>query len=262
CMAREQIGGGTQRGDPAVVDEERAVDIERSGVVAGDDGGPVNGQRAVHPRHSIAFGRAWSAVSYEPHRRRSMYRVPRALTVLAVFTTATWLTASSIQAQAPAAKKGGVLRVALIGEPPTLDAHATTAVITREIVVNMYEGLFALDAKYQPVPLLAERAETLDGGKRYLVHLRNNVKFHNGKTLGAADVVASPKRWGAPASASPTSTSCSSCRSPTTPRGRPASPRASTSTSSRSSPTSTTGSRPRRASNRSWSSRTAGRRSC
>src|SRR6267143_1903719 len=129
-----------------------------------------------------------------------MHRVPRALTVLALLTTATWLTASSSQAQAPAAKKGGVLRVALIGEPPTLDAHATTAVITREIVINMYEGLFALDAKYQPVPLLAERAETLDGGKRYLIHLRDNVKFHNGKTLGAADVVASLKRWGAVAS--------------------------------------------------------------
>src|SRR5467141_142764 len=129
-----------------------------------------------------------------------MHGVPRALTVLALLTTATWLTASSSQAQAPAAKKGGVLRVALIGEPPTLDAHATTAVITREIVVNMYEGLFALDAKYRPMPLLAERAETLDGGKRYLVHMRNNVKFHNGKTLGAADVVASLKRWGAVAS--------------------------------------------------------------
>src|SRR2546427_7048096 len=48
--------------------------------------------------------------------------------------------------------------------------------------------LFALDAKYQPVPLLAERAEALDGGRRYVIHLRNSVKFHNGKTLGAPDV--------------------------------------------------------------------------
>ena len=44
-----------------------------------------------------------------------MHRVPRALGVLALLTTATWLTAASSQAQAPAAKKGGVLRVALIG---------------------------------------------------------------------------------------------------------------------------------------------------
>src|SRR5207247_3805809 len=102
--------------------------------------------------------------------------------------------------RAPAAKTGGVLRIALIGEPPTLDAHATTAVITREIVITIYEGLFALDAKYQPVPLLAESAEALDGGRRYVIHLRNSVKFHNGKTLGAPDVVASLKRWGATSS--------------------------------------------------------------
>src|SRR5882762_2788624 len=112
-----------------------------------------------------------------------MHRVPRAFTVLALLTTATWLTASSSQAQAPAAKKGGVLRVALIGEPPTLDAHATTATITREIVINMFEGLFALDAKHQPVPLLAEGADVLDGARRYVIRLRKDVKFHNGKAL-------------------------------------------------------------------------------
>ena len=141
-----------------------------------------------------------------------MHRVPRALGVAALLAIAAWLAASSGEAQAPAtkpaptakpapaAKTGGVLRIALIGEPPTLDAHATTAVITREIVINIYEGLFALDAKYQPVPLLAERAEALDGGRRYVIHLRNSVKFHNGKTLGAPDVVASLKRWGATSS--------------------------------------------------------------
>ena len=110
------------------------------------------------------------------------------------------LAASPDVSDAQSPRKGGVLRIGMTGEPPTLDAHATTAVITREIVINVYEGLFALDAKYQPAPLLAERAEALDGGKRYVVHLRNNVKFHNGKTLGAADVVASLKRWGAVAS--------------------------------------------------------------
>jgi peptide/nickel transport system substrate-binding protein len=125
-----------------------------------------------------------------------MRRVPRMLPALALLVVAAGATVSS-EAQPPAGKKGGVLRVALIGEPPTLDAHATTAVITREIVVNMYEGLFALDAKYQPVPLLAEGAEALDGGRRYVIRLRGNVKFHNGKTLTSADVVASLKRWGA-----------------------------------------------------------------
>jgi len=38
-----------------------------------------------------------------------MHRDPRALTVLALLATAAWLTASASQAQAPAAKKGGLL---------------------------------------------------------------------------------------------------------------------------------------------------------
>src|SRR2546427_954075 len=98
---------------------------------------------------------------------------------------------------AQTARKGGVLRVGMIGEPPTLDAHATTATITREITANIYEGLYALDAKYQPVPLLAEGHDVGDGGKRYTIRLRKDVKFHNGKALTSADVVASLKRWGA-----------------------------------------------------------------
>jgi peptide/nickel transport system substrate-binding protein len=133
-----------------------------------------------------------------------MDRVCRLLAGVVTLTLAAWLTAGGSDAQTPASKpvpkSGGVLRVALIGEPPTLDAHATTAVITREIMINVYEGLFALDAKYQPAPLLAESAEALDGGKRYVIRLRNNVKFHNGKPLTSADVVASLKRWGAVAS--------------------------------------------------------------
>ena len=129
-----------------------------------------------------------------------MHRVGRVVLAAPLLALAVWLAAAPGEAQAPAPKKGGVLRVGMIGEPPTLDAHATTAVITREITINVYEGLFALDAKYQPVPLLAESADVQDGGKRYVIRLRKDVKFHNGKTLGSADVVASLKRWGVVAS--------------------------------------------------------------
>ena len=37
----------------------------------------------------------------------------------------------------------------------------------------------------------------LEGGRRYVFRLRKDVKFHNGKPLGSADVVASLRRWGA-----------------------------------------------------------------
>ena len=118
---------------------------------------------------------------------------------LGLITILLALAAPSAEAQAPAPKRGGVLKVGMIGEPPTLDPHATTAVITREIALNMFEGLFALDAKYQPSPLIADGYEVTDGAKRYTIRLRSNVKFHNGKALTSADVVASLRRWGATA---------------------------------------------------------------
>ena len=120
-----------------------------------------------------------------------------------LFVASAWLDHRTADAQGSPAgspKRGGVLRVGMIGEPPTLDAHTTTAVITREITINIFEGLFALDARFQPVPLLAEGYEVLDGAKRYAIRLRKDVKFHNGKILTSADVVASLKRWGAMAS--------------------------------------------------------------
>jgi peptide/nickel transport system substrate-binding protein len=122
----------------------------------------------------------------------------RLLTLLALAAPLVWLAASPADSQGP--RKGGILKIGMIGEPPTLDAHATTAVITREIGINMFEGLYALDAKFQPVPLLAESQEVLDGARRYVIKLRGDVKFHNGKPLTSADVVASLQRWGKVAS--------------------------------------------------------------
>src|SRR5215831_11340913 len=63
-------------------------------------------------------------------------------------------------------RMGGVLKAAMIGEPPSLDLHATSA----------------------------------DGGRRYTFQLRRGVKFHNGKEMTSADVVASLTRWGKMAS--------------------------------------------------------------
>ncbi len=123
--------------------------------------------------------------------RRPALRHALLLVLLAV-TAAVVLPDAS--AQTP--KKGGALRVGMIGEPPSLDPHATTATITREIGINMFETLYTLDAKFQPIPLLAEGHDALDGAKRYVIRLRKGVRFHNGKELTADDVVASLQRWG------------------------------------------------------------------
>jgi peptide/nickel transport system substrate-binding protein len=93
-------------------------------------------------------------------------------------------------------RSGGVFRAAMIGEPPTLDLHTTTAVIVQQITWHVYETLFTYDRQYNAVPMLVESHTTADGGRTHLFRLRRGVKFHTGKELTAADVVASLRRWG------------------------------------------------------------------
>src|SRR5499425_3088930 len=93
-------------------------------------------------------------------------------------------------------RTGGVLKAGLIGEPPSLDLHATTAVITQQITWHVLETLYTYDKNFNPIPLLAESHTVADGGRRYTIALRKGVKFHTGKEMTSADVVATLQRWG------------------------------------------------------------------
>ena len=93
-------------------------------------------------------------------------------------------------------KTGGTFTFAVATTPPTLDWHTTGARATA-VYAGMYiwESLVAVDDKFVPQPMLAERWEVAKDGLTWTFHLRKNVKFHNGKTMTAADVVASLNRW-------------------------------------------------------------------
>jgi peptide/nickel transport system substrate-binding protein len=107
------------------------------------------------------------------------------------------VTTSPAAAQAPETPRmGGVLKVAMIGEPPSLDLHWTTAVITQQISWHVFETLYTYDRNYTPIPMLAEGHTVTDGGRRYTIALRKGVRFHNGKEMTSADVVPSLNRWG------------------------------------------------------------------
>ena len=93
-------------------------------------------------------------------------------------------------------RAGGILKAAIIGEPPTLDTHTTTATIAYQIAWHVMETLYTYDRQYAPVPHLAEGHAVADGGRRYTITLRKDVKFHNGAPLTAADAAASITRWG------------------------------------------------------------------
>jgi peptide/nickel transport system substrate-binding protein len=90
---------------------------------------------------------------------------------------------------------GGTLRIAMIGEPPTLDVHQTTATIVAMLTWHMYEAIFTWDSEFAIVPLLAESYEVSDDGLTNTITLRQGVPFHNGDEMTATDVVASIERW-------------------------------------------------------------------
>ena len=121
-------------------------------------------------------------------RRTISLRLLTALAMSALLTFAA--------APADAQKKGGVLRVGNLGEPPALDAHWTTASITETLTNHIYEGLYSLDSDNKPIPMLAESHTVSKDGLVYTFKLRQGVKFHNGKEMTSEDVVASLARWG------------------------------------------------------------------
>jgi len=103
---------------------------------------------------------------------------------------------SSLPAIAEAQTRGGVINVATIGEPPTLDAMVSTADLVGIISQHIFETLYSFDADWKPTPLLAaELPQVSDDGKIYTIKLRSGVKFHNGAAMSSADVVASLTRW-------------------------------------------------------------------
>lgn len=90
---------------------------------------------------------------------------------------------------------GGTLRVAINSNPSNLDPHRSTAFITRVVLGSVVEGLFTLDADYQPIPELANGFEASDDRLTYTIDLRDDAVFQDGTAMTSADVVASLERW-------------------------------------------------------------------
>ena len=95
-----------------------------------------------------------------------------------------------------AQQKGGVVNVATVGEPPTLDPMVSTADLVGIITQHFFETLFTFDKNWKVTPLLAEGTpDKSPDGKVYTIKLRQGVAFHDGSPMTSEDVVASLKRW-------------------------------------------------------------------
>lgn len=71
----------------------------------------------------------------------------------------------------------------------SLDPYQMTAAGTREILFNVYEGLYKPNAAGDFVPAVAEDYTVSEDGLTYTFTLRDGVLFHNGDTVDVDDVV-------------------------------------------------------------------------
>ena len=115
------------------------------------------------------------------------------LALIALFCSTTPLDAQPPSREQP--RFGGVLKVAINAEPPPLDLHWGSGNLSRQIMWHVCETLYTVDKDWSPIPLLAEGHTVSNRGRQYTITLRKGVRFHNGKEMTAADVVASLNRW-------------------------------------------------------------------
>ncbi len=123
-----------------------------------------------------------------------------------VFLRALLILASSFLVTAcerpPTGAEPGTLRLNVGSEPPTLDWSLAADGTSIEIVANMMLGLTQYKPDLSCAPACAKSWEILDGGRRYLFHLRRDVLWSDGRRVVASDFVFAWLRLLAPNTAS------------------------------------------------------------
>ena len=103
------------------------------------------------------------------------------------------LAVDTASAQQP--RKGGTLTYANVSGLGTQDPHVAAAVVELEPINHIFEGLVAMGEDYEAKPSIASKWEVSPDATTFTFTLRQGVKFHNGKVLTSADVLASYQRY-------------------------------------------------------------------
>src|SRR5262245_55228475 len=121
--------------------------------------------------------------------QESTRAIPRAAVAVAA------LAALALAAPASAQKRGGTAVIAQEAGPATLDMQFSTNIATRNVVMQVFEQLITRDESNAPMLELAESMTESPDGLVYTFKIRKGVKFHNGKEMSSADVLASFQRF-------------------------------------------------------------------
>ncbi len=122
--------------------------------------------------------------------------------VLILFSIATVFAAGTEEKPQVAPQKSDTLTIGVSQEAVGLDPHIVTAFSSMRRIDLLYSRLVRLDENMKVVPDLAESWE-IPNNVTYIFHLREGVKFHNGREVVADDVKYSLERVLDPSTASP-----------------------------------------------------------
>ena len=76
-----------------------------------------------------------------------------------------------------------------------LDPLATTIYPTLILGLQIFESLYSVDEHFRPRPQMAAGHTIEDDGKRWVIRLRDGLRFHDGEPVLARDCIASIHRW-------------------------------------------------------------------
>ena len=86
-------------------------------------------------------------------------------------------------------RDGSTFTVGIPNDLDSLDPYLMTAAGTREVMLNIYEGLVKVNSDGEYVCAVASDYTLSDDGLTYTFTLRDGVKFHNGDTVTTDDVL-------------------------------------------------------------------------
>lgn len=93
------------------------------------------------------------------------------------------------------AQDDDIVRVSIVGDPPTLDVALTTDGVAQRVMSHVYDTLYAYDENFKAHPQLAKSSEISDDKLTWTIHLREGIHFHDGTELTSEDARASILRF-------------------------------------------------------------------
>jgi ABC-type oligopeptide transport system substrate-binding subunit/class 3 adenylate cyclase len=116
---------------------------------------------------------------------------------------AMWQKSAKARPSAQLAPPPHPLRLVASGEPGSLDPAMASDTESAVVIGELFAGLVALTPEMDVIPDIARGWEVLAGGRRYVFHLRDDVRWSDGAPLTARDFVCAWKRVLSPHTDSP-----------------------------------------------------------